>query len=265
MSDRLGEWHKRIHFPRTAKAHLGFGAEHWDLDPKHYEGWEELRDRLVGLGRKPTKRRLACDLASHLLDDVIVAAGGLERAIIKLREALATLHAYVRDQNITVGEGIPMDLAHDGSVEAWYAFSDVLSWSRTVVERLERPPRNRKKFPTQGLIPALRAKRLRKRCEDLFVSLRQGAVGQARPLANFVLHGALVRHPFSGVQLDTSGAIVLPIPDSRSASHWYLLTWDQERDGFIVADELWTAVQSFIDDLLSAFERSVPRRLRRTT
>ena len=90
-------------------------------------------------------------------------------------------------------------------------------------------------------------------------------MGQARPLANFVLHGALVRHPFSGVQVDTVGTIILPIPDSRPASHWYLLTWDQERDGFIFAEELWQAIQNFIDEILDAFEKSVPKRLRQSS
>lgn len=262
MPERLSEWHKRVHFSRVAVVGLGFGTEYWDLDPKHYEGWEELRDRMAALGRRSTKRGLAYDLASHLLDDVIVAAGGVERAITKLREALAALKEYVRDHGIKADKDIPLGLAHDGTVEAWYAFSEVLSWSRTLVERLERQARDRKKFPKQGLIPALRPKRLRKRCEKLFSELRGGPVGQARPLANFVLHGALVRHPFSGVQINTAGTIVLPIPDSRPASHWYLLTWDQERDGFVFAEESWQAIQNFIDEILEAFEKSVPKRLR---
>src|SRR5206468_3065836 len=101
MPSRLKEWHTRVHFPRVAKAGLGFGTEYWDLDPKHYEGWEELRDRMAALGRSSTRRGLACDLASHLLDDVIVAAGGVERAITTLREALAVLKGYVRDHGIT--------------------------------------------------------------------------------------------------------------------------------------------------------------------
>jgi len=262
MLKRLNEWHNRVHFPRVAKAPLGFGSEYWDIEPKHYEGWEELRDRMETLGRTFTERDLAYYLAGHLLDDVIIAAGGVERAITKLREAHSVLKGYVQDQNIIVKDGIPLGLAHEGTVEAWYAFSDVLSWSRTVVERLERPPRDKKKFAKQGLIPALRAKRLRKRCEKLFSEFRGGPVGQVRPLANFVLHSALVQHPFSGVRVDTDGTIVLPIPDSRPASHWYMLTWDQERNGFIFAEELWQAIQNFIDELLEAFESSVPKRLR---
>jgi hypothetical protein len=98
MLERLTEWHNRVHFPRVAKAPLGFGFEYWDLNPTHYEGWEELRDRTAALGRQSTKRTLAYDLASHLLDDVIVAAGGVERAVTKLREAHSVLNIYVREQ-----------------------------------------------------------------------------------------------------------------------------------------------------------------------
>jgi hypothetical protein len=49
----------------------------------------------------------------------------------------------------------------EDAIEALYAFSDVLSWSRTVVERLQRQPADRKRFRGQGLIPALMPKGLR--------------------------------------------------------------------------------------------------------
>jgi hypothetical protein len=204
-------------------------------------------------------------LASHLLDDVIVAAGGVERAIAQLREALGRLTDYASIHNIKPKDRIPVGLSHEASAEAWYAFSDVLSWSRTAVERLKRQPADRKRLPEQGLIPALRPKRLRKRCDSLLNQLRTGPVGQARPLANFLLHSAMIQHPFSGVQINNAGGVVLPIPDAPShpVSHWYLLTWNQNRDGFTFAEELWQAIQTFIDDLLDAFEKAVPKRLRK--
>jgi hypothetical protein len=265
MLERLSEWLKRVNFPEVAAVPLGSGAEYWDSDPRHYEGWEQLRDRLEALGRKSTNSGLAYELASHRLDDVIVAAGGVERAITKLREAIAELKEYASDYGIEAKNGIPHGLVHEAATEALYAFSDVLSWSRTVVERLERSPRDGKKFSKQGLVPALKPKRLRKRCEKLLIQLGNGPVGQARTLANFMLHSGLVRHPFSGVEIESSGAIVLPIPDapSRPISHWYLLTWSQRRDGLALAEELWQTIQSFVDELIEAFERSVPKRLRR--
>jgi hypothetical protein len=79
-----------------------------------------------------------------------------------------------------------------------------------------------------------------------------------------MLHGALVRHPFSGVEVDSGGVVSLPIPDvpQREVRHWYLLTWEDERDGFLFAEELWQAVQDFVDNLLSYFERAVPKRFK---
>jgi hypothetical protein len=202
MFERLTGWFRCVSFPQTASAKLGFGVEYWDLDPTHYEGWEQLRDCLTALGRTPTKRNLAYELTSHLLDDVIVAAGGVEHAIVQLREALGRLTDYASIHNMKPKDRIPVGLSHEASAEAWYAFSDVLSWSRTVVERLKRQPVDRKRFPEQGLIPAIRPKQLRKRCDSLLNQLRTGPVSQARPLANFLLHSAMVQHPFSGVQID---------------------------------------------------------------
>jgi len=244
---------------------LGSAAEYWDPEPTHYEGWQQLRDRLVALRRTPTKPYVAYHLSQHLLEDVIVACGGVELAIMRLRNARRTLTEYASMHDIKPKDEIPLGLGHDGATEAWYAFADLLFWARTFVERLKRPPLDRKKFPEQGLIPALRPKRLKKKCERLLNELRAGPVGQARPLANFMLHSALVRHPFSGVEFTKSGDLVLPIPDlpSRVVSHWYLLTWNDERDGFAFAEELWKTIERFVDGLLNAFEKAVPKRLRK--
>jgi hypothetical protein len=79
-----------------------------------------------------------------------------------------------------------------------------------------------------------------------------------------MLHTALVAHPFSGVAVDSSGRVTLPIPDASTGSvkHWYLLTWQQKRDGLVVAEQMWVAVQNLVSGLLEAFEKAVPKRLR---
>ncbi len=265
MLDSLSRWFGHIHFPRGVKAFLGFGYEYWNLDPQLYEGWEQLRDRLKALGRKRTKRELAYDLASHLLEDVVVAAGGVENSIYALRAAVVELTEYARANNLRAAAGVPHSLGHAAATTAWYAFADVLTWARCVVERMERPAGDRKRFPKQGLLPAMRPKRLRRRVERLLLDLRAGPVGQARPLANFMLHSALVQHPQMGVQLTESGAMVLPVPDTPSApvAHWYLLRWELGRDGIALAEEIWLSVQTFVDQLLTAFDAAAPRRLRR--
>lgn len=133
---------------------------------------------MKSLGRKATKQKLAYELTSHLLNEVVVAAGELERSILQLRKAHDTLRNYISEHRIKSEDGIPYNLSHEGSVEALYAFSDVLSWSRTVVERLKTKPVDWRKFPDQGLIPAIKLKRLKSRCEDLFTQLKNGPVGQ---------------------------------------------------------------------------------------
>jgi hypothetical protein len=264
LLQQFDRWWKQVNFPEVAKAPLGFGVEYWSLRATDYEGWEHLRDRLRVLGRRSTKRGLATELSSHLLSDVVVAAGGIEIAMHRLRQAAAELQAYADANKMKAQPGISQGLGHSAAIDLWYAFADVLSWSRTFVERLERRAENSKQFPKQGLVPALKPKRLRKRTDALMSVLRQGPVGEARPLVNFMLHTALVAHPLSGVRIDTSGRVTLPIPDAptKSVKHWYLLTWNQGRDGLVVAEEIWRAIQDFMNELLKAFERAVPRRLR---
>ena len=85
---QLARWHRRISIPDSAKAKLGFGYEYWNLDPAQYEGWEQLRERLNSHDRSAAKRAVAYELASHLLEDVVVAAGGVETSIATLRRAI---------------------------------------------------------------------------------------------------------------------------------------------------------------------------------
>lgn len=265
MATKLNQWTRRVTFPDVAAAKLGFGVEYWNMDPAQYEGSEQLATRLKSLGRNPKKRDLAYDLCSHLLDDVVVAAGGVENSIQRLRSAIKDLQAITSRLELRAQGGIPHGLSDPAAVVAWYAFADLLAWSRTLVERMERSPGDRRNFREQGLIPALKPKRLKARCEKLLSTLRSGPVGQSRYLANFILHTALVNHPYSGVRIDARGSVILPVPDlpSQRVSHWYALTWTQEQDGLVLAEQIGQSVQRFMDDLISAFEKSVPKRLRR--
>lgn len=261
----MSEWSRRVRNPAASLAPLGFPAEYWNSDPKQYEGYDQLDSRLRALGRRPRRSDLAYQLTNHLLDDVLVAAGGVEDSIMRLRVAIAELHSWIEENDLKADVGIPHGLSHATAVTAWYAFSSLLTWGRTVIERMERPPGDRKRFPKQGLVPALRPKRLRAKCERLLADLRASPVGQSRNLANFVLHTALVRHPYAGVQLEPSGSITLPVPElpSQQIAHWYLLSWHRQGDGLALAEEMWKAIQHFVNELIAAFEVATPRRLRR--
>jgi hypothetical protein len=156
-----------------------------------------------------------------------------------------------------------MHYGDDCVVDAVFAFSDILSWARAIDERLDRRA-NGRALRRQGLIPALKPKRLRRRVEALHAQLQAGPFGEVRFLANFTLHGSLIRNPWSGFKVDTAGQVIMPIPDVPSAPvhHWYQLEWANNRDGVIVAEEIWDAIQSFMDGLLDAFEKATPKRLR---
>ena len=69
--------------------------------------------------------------------------------------------------------------------------------------------------PRQGLVPALKPARLKKRVDKLMTEFRSGPIGETRFLANFTLHSALIRNPNSGARLDQNGKVTLPIPDKQ--------------------------------------------------
>jgi hypothetical protein len=261
MLPRTVEWFRRKDFPASAKAPLGWGVEYWDSDPTHYEGWETVRDRVVAVRhRRPGKGELARELSDQLLDDVLAAAGGVEHAIVSLRSVVAELQQFC-DEHLGPPPVDVTGVGHPAATEAWYELANVLFWARTLEERLDRKSRN---LPNQGLLPRLRPLRLDKRVKALVAELRNGPLGEARLLTNFILHQAQLRHPLSGAEIDDLGTVRLPIPDAQSTriSHWHVLTWSQHRDGIAYAEALWRTVEEFIDELLTAFERAVPKRLR---
>jgi hypothetical protein len=110
MSPLLDQWSRRVTFPEGARAHLGFGVEYWKADPGLYEGFEQLEDRLKSLGRKTKKSDVAYQLTSHLLQDVLVAAGGVEQSILRLRAAVSELEAYVSTQKLQASHGIQLGM-----------------------------------------------------------------------------------------------------------------------------------------------------------
>jgi hypothetical protein len=262
---RTIEWSRRQAHPTTAQAPLGWGAEYWDRKAENYDGHLALKNRRRALGRKSRKREIANDLAYFLLSDVIVAAGGVELAVERLAIAHEQLVTLAVRHGIRGTADYRHGLADLSSIDAAYAFSDLLAWVRTVNERLDRKSWDKGVRRRQGLLPSIRPKRLHARVEKLVTGLRASSFGDCLTLANFTLHTALTREPRSGVEVDQTGRVILPIPDTPTSSvaHWYLLTWDDDRDGFEFADAVWEDLRRFMDELLAAFERAVPKRLRR--
>ena len=208
---------------------------------------------------------MALRLANSLLSDVLVAAGGIERTIFRLRQTAEELKDFADQHGVRGTAELPQKgLADFASIDAAYAFADLLSWVRNLDERLDRRAFEKGVKRRQGLLPALQLLRLRKHVQHAVDAFRAGPGGDSRDLANFTLHTALVRNPLSGVEVDQAGQICLPIPDTpgHPIYHWDLLSWKGRRDGFVFAEEVWEAVQILVDELLGAFEKAVPKRLR---
>src|SRR6266540_7417692 len=169
------DWYSRVYFPSGAKAPLGWGYEYWILDPTIYEGHDELKAMAATRGRRWTKRQLAYELAENLLTDVLAAAGGVEHSIAALRDAIATAQEW-SDQNVPRTPPTRMfhGIGHPSIIDAWYEFANLLSWARAVEERLDRRAVQRPKaaaLPRQGLLPALKPARLKKRVDKLVAEL----------------------------------------------------------------------------------------------
>jgi hypothetical protein len=266
MLPKSNAWHRRSHFPDASLTSLSFPGELWVSDPEQYQGAAELQARYLALGCKKRPRELAYELAGFLLDDVLVAAGGVETSMHRLRDAIDRTAAWAAEHDLRATPDVPMGISHDTVIDAWYAFADLLSWVRTLDERFDR--KGYKSKGRQGLFPAIKPKRLKKRITVLLGEFRNGpAGGPTRLLTNFSLHAALVRHPMSGASIDVDGKISLPMPDPPSAAvdHWYLLTWKDERDGIEFAEALWAEVCTLIDGVLAAFEKATPKRLRKAS
>jgi hypothetical protein len=270
MADTLessNEWFRRSHFPPGGKVGLGWGTEYWQMDATTYEGHQELRALGVVLGRRFRRRELAARLSANLLNDVLAAAGGIEHSLLTLRRACNEAQHYADEHGASVvGTGVEFGLSHDSTVDALYAFANFITWVRGLEERLDRKPGpGYRRLRHQGLVPALRPKRLSKRVQKLVDDLRVGPVGEVRYLANFTLHTALIVNPQSGLFVDANGKLRLPIPDQVSTPvyHRDLLTWNDGRDGIELAEKLWFEIRSFVDCLLEAFEKGIPKRLRK--
>src|SRR5207245_1747629 len=125
------------------------------------------------LGRKTDRATVTHVLSNDLLSDVLVAAGGVEHSVLSFRQAVQEAQAFYDEWAPTAPVGQPFGLAHSSVTAAWYEFANVISWTRVLDERLDRRPVKRK-LPNQGLLPALRPKRLNKRVRKLIDKARAG-------------------------------------------------------------------------------------------
>ena len=262
MPERAWAWSKRIHFGENRLVSLDWGTELWKWDVTLYESADGIRAALTRTGRPFDDDSILFDATSSLVDDVVDAAGGVEQAHQRLHLAVDAVHVSVAQWSIATPEGIGLS---DPTIEAaWYTLEELLVWARTLDDRLRRKPRD-KRYPDQGLIPALAENPRRDAIMGARSRLRQNGVQEARWLAGLNLHMQSTQAGSKHGRM-RSGQVFMPFPDrvNESIGHRWQLTYKEDRDIVSFADGLMTAVERFMDDMIAAFEQNLPARFKVT-
>jgi len=265
MPERAWEWTRRIHFGAGRTVPLDFGAELWKWDASLYESTDGIVAALSRTEGPLDDGLILSHATGSLLDDVVDAAGGVESAHARLHQAIVLVQETVMRWSSTLGEMSDGSEMTDPSIDdAWYTVEELLVWARTLDDRLRRPANDKKKrYPDQGLIPALAEGPRRDAVIAARARLRSAGVNEARYLAGLNLH---MQSTQAGSKLGRmrSGRIVLPFPDQVTAqvSHRHQLTYNENRDVVSFADGLMAAVERFMDELICAFEEHLPERFK---
>jgi hypothetical protein len=141
----------------------------------------------------------------------------------------------------------------------------MITWARTLKERLKRPAHDKKRYPDQGLIPALADGARRDAVIRARSRLLTSHLEEVRLLAGFNLHMQSTS-PGSPTARVRGKELVIRFPDRVTGpiSHRWQLTYGEGRDARSYADGLMAAVERFMDEMLAAFEQNVPARFQKT-
>ncbi len=191
-----------------------------------------------------------------LVDEVIYAAGGMEREVIALKEILALAQQFCDFHNIIPPKDslTTPSLGLNAAYHASYSLVNAFSWARTVQERVER----HKDGKAYGLLPSLKDSDLKTHITTDFRKLKR-RLRSSVYAANYVLHaGAL--HGASSTptfQLKPDGTAYLQFPDAmnKQITTWNEHTYDAKRDALVELQKQFDAVAKFIDQTLDAFDK----------
>ncbi len=155
------------------------------------------------------------------------------------------------------------EMMHPTTEDAWYALEELLVWARTLDDRLRRSPLDGRRYPDQGLIPALADGLRREAVIAARTRLLVAGVKEARYLSGLNLHMQSIQAGSKGGRV-RSGRVLLPFPDrvDKPVRHRWELTFNDGRDALSFADGIMAAVELFMDEMLGAFEQHVPERFR---
>jgi hypothetical protein len=264
MPERAWEWSRRIHFGAGRTVSLDWGAELWEWDISRYESADAIAAALRRAGHPSDDDSVVFHATHTLLPDVVDAAGGVERAHARLHQAMALGQETYMQWRSKLYEQEDLDGMSDPAIEdAWYAVEELLVWARTLDDRLRRHALDWRRYPDQGLIPALADGPRRNAVIRARVRLLAAGVDEARYLSGLNLHMQPIQAGSKSGRV-RSGQVVLPFPDRATApvSHRWQLTFNDNRDAVSFADNLMEAVERFMDELLRAFEEHLPDRFK---
>jgi hypothetical protein len=252
---------------RAQVQQLGDWGEHWaDLSgTAQAAAWRQLA----------AERGVSVDLGYHmtrgLLPEVLYAAGGVERELGQLTNALADVQRFADQARAQHPLPSPEEWPSHGwhistpsMREASYSFINLLSWARSTVERTDRPYRPGS-AERAGLLPALAPGQLHDSVEAALRDLK-AALGDSRLLANYALHAGAV--PGGGsprADMLPDGRLLARVPDPIGDP---ILTWEafrftQDRDMLTYATEVMGNVETFVEGVLDAFAADRPERVGR--
>jgi hypothetical protein len=174
---------------------LDWGSELWNWDVSAFESADGIRLAKTRSGRAFDDDDVLAEATFTLLRDVVDAAGGLEAAykrfgvaVASAQERLDKLVAKTGFSKSSPEPELGWNFSDTTLEDAWYALEEMIIWARTFDDRLRHPAHDRRRYPDQGLIPALAAGPRR----DAIITARSRLVGaylnEVRYLAQLNLH-----------------------------------------------------------------------------
>lgn len=239
-----------------------------------YKGWLKVAKRLDRKGCADRDPRYY--MTRHLVDEVLFAAGGLERELNSLKDSVNSAQAhsdFIPGERRNPGAG-QSKLVLNSALYATYAFINALTWGRSVRERVERNDPTEKqvgflrsilqrktKRPSPvrvsaGLLPSLADGQLKRRLQECLQEL-DPFLQESRRMANYALHAGAPQGPSTPTfDMRSNGQVFLRIPDkgTKRVAVWDEFTYRDGRDAVSYIQTLFDAVARFVDQMLDAFD-----------
>lgn len=250
-------------------------------DLPDYQGWVKVAKRLDP--KRWADRDPRYYMTRHLVDEVLFAAGGIERELQFLKDALANAQALAdaleKKYPRKAGEPSP-GLGMNSGLHASYAFINALTWARSVRDRVERPDpienkvsllgslrpsislmrKAKRSSPEKvkaGLVPSLTDSPLKKQIKDHLQQL-DSVLQESRRITNYALHAGAPHGPGTPIiKMRPDGQVYFPVPDRRTKRVliWDEFTYREGRDALTYMQVIFDAIAEFVDGMLGAFDK----------